>query len=96
MPVDTGTDNMDDGTNNFTDLGAGTSSSVPNNPWSSTPAALVPSKRGNSIQNEASSGSKHAKLNNVTSNSRPSDVSTLIPPKEKKIAQFAVGRDCHG
>jgi hypothetical protein len=95
MPVDTGTDNMDDGTNNFTDHftdhGAGTSSSVPNNPRSFAPAALVPSKRGNALQNEVSSGSKRAKLDNITSKSRPSDISTPVPPKEKKVAQFAVG-----
>ena len=95
---------MDDGTNDVTDMdifGAGTGSSEFPQANASSPATPVTSKRV-AASEEASSGTKRARLDDVTSNSingsttthngsTPTQNSSTPTPKEKKIPQFAVG-----
>ena len=87
--LDVDMDDMD-GTNNNTDtdaFGAGPSTSdLPN---TSSFAIPVTSKRVRVASDEDSSGTKHARLDNVNSNS--GDDTTPSTSKEKKVPQFAVG-----
>ena len=83
-----------DGTSIFTDtdtFGTGTGTSeFPHSSNPATPATnkhVRPAASNDDIQSEASSGTKRARLDNVSSSS--SDGSA--PLKEKKILQFAVG-----
>lgn len=64
------------------------SSEFPNTSSLATP---VTSKRVRAASEEASSGTKRARLDDITSNSTNGSTPTQSPPKEKKIPQFAVG-----
>ena len=77
-----------DKTNNNTDTDAlGARPSTSDLPNTSSFAIPVTSKRVRVASDEDSSGTKHARLDNVTSNSD----TTPSTSKEKKVLQFAVG-----